>query len=238
MEQNNDIFRMPNWYPRFAANSLPATFVFLQEDEIEALKNGISGEPVDNLLYRLERAMDNFGYNRFVSVDTVSPTDTKRFESKRGAVRSARSAWKILCHSEKVRQAAKRGEVSAICVRPFRRMEPAREFRLFIKDGKLKGMSQYHLTRHFRRLEGVKESYWQKAEKFVRDIIWTLPVKTLVMDIYFTSDDEIFVIDLNPWGYPTEPLMLDTWERDWSNPVGIVLMPVPIPVSGNVNISF
>jgi hypothetical protein len=58
------------------------------------------------------------------------------------------------------------------------------------------------------------------------------------MDIYFTSAEEIMIIDLNPWGAPTEPLMLDTWERDWNEPTGIVLMPPPIQISGDVNISF
>lgn len=236
MEQNNDIFRMPNWYPRFAANSLPATFVFLQEDEIAALKNGISGEPVDNLLYRLERAMDNFGYNRFVSVDTVSPTDTKRFESKRGAVRSARSAWKILCHSEKVRQAAKRGEVSAICVRPFRRMEPAREFRLFIKDGKLKAMSQYWMTRHYARLQGTQTHYWEMAQKFIRNNSWALPAEDIVVDVYFTASEKILVMDLNPFGLPTEPLMLNTWDRDWTETTGIKIIPPPHLVRGDLNV--
>ena len=99
-------------------------------------------------------------------------------------------------------------------------------------------MSQYYLIRHFRRLEGIKEKLWEKAEKFVEEIIWHLPVKTLVMDIYFTSAEEIMIIDLNPWGAPTEPLMLDTWERDWNEPTGIVLMPPPIQISGDVNISF
>ena len=131
-----------------------------------------------------------------------------------------------------------RGEVEHICIRPFRRMNRTREFRLFIYEGKLSAMSQYYLIRHFRRLEKIKENFWLKAKQFVEEIIWLLPVKTLVMDIYFTSDDEIMIVDLNPWGEPTEPLMLNTWDRDWSTSAGIQLMPVPIPVSGDVNISF
>ena len=238
MDQNNAIFAMPNWYPRFAANSLPASFVFLQEDELDALKVGLSsGQAVDNLLPRLEQAMENFGYNRFISVDMVAPTDTKRFESKRGAVRSARSAWKILCHSEKVRHSAEQGNVTAICVRPFRRMEPAREFRLFIKDGKLKAMSQYWLIRHFARLPGVQERYWHLAEKFVKNNDWALPAKDIVMDIYFTSSEKILVMDLNPFGPPTDPLMLNTWERDWNETTGIKIIPPPHLIKGDLNVN-
>ena len=237
MEQNIDIYRMQNWYPKFAANSLPASFVILQEEEIEALKNGTSsGDVVDNLLPRLEQAMENFGYNRFISVDTVAPTDTKRFESKRGAVRSARSAWKILIRSEKIHQAALRGEVSAICIRPFRRMEPAREVRLFIKNGDLKAMSQYWLIRHFARLPGVQEHYWKLAKKFVKENAWALPAKDIVMDIYFTSSEKILVMDLNPFGPPTDPLMLNTWELDWSEAPGIKIIPPPHVVTGDLNV--
>jgi hypothetical protein len=117
-------------------------------------------------------------------------------------------------------------------------MNRPRESRLFIKDGKLNAMSQYHLIRHFRRLEGVNIKYWDMAKEFVDEISWNLPVKDIVMDIYFTSNQEIYIIDFNPWGSPTDPLMLNTWERDWSEEIGIVLMPVPMSIGGDVNISF
>ena len=240
---DKNFFKTPVWYPFLAGKTFITSFVKLRPESVKALADGVEkdNDPASAVALAvndLKEVLSSIPGNSFVFTDCCAPTDTERFLNKNGAVFSASSAWRILASSEKVRSSAAAGDVEYICVRPFRRMNRTREFRLFIYEGKLSAMSQYYLIRHFRRLEGVKESYWQKAEKFVRDIIWTLPVKTLVMDIYFTSDDEIFVIDLNPWGYPTEPLMLDTWERDWSNPAGIVLMPVPIPVSGNVNISF
>lgn len=117
-------------------------------------------------------------------------------------------------------------------------MNRTREFRLFIRDGKLNAMSQYHLIRHFRRLEGVRNSFWEQAADFVDRIAWLLPLKTLVMDIYFTSSGKILIIDLNPWGEPTDPLLLQSWERDWSVPAGIVLMDPPTRIYGDVNVSF
>ena len=54
-------------------------------------------------------------------------------------------------------------------------------------------------------------------------------------------DDDIgkkYFIDINKWGDPTDPLMLNTWERDWETQSGIILMPPPIKISGDVNISF
>ena len=72
----------------------------------------------------------------------------------------------------------------------------------------------------------------------MRGISWLLPVKTLVMDIYFTASGDILIIDLNPWGEPTDPLLLQSWERDWSVPAGIVLMDPPTRIYGDVNVSF
>ena len=94
------------------------------------------------------------------------------------------------------------------------------------------------LIRHFRRLEGVKQRFWEEAEAFVSGIAWLLPLKELVMDVYFTSEHRILIVDLNPWGAPTDPLLLNTWDRDWSQPLGITLMPPPFKITGDVNVSF
>lgn len=237
MDHVLDVCRIPSWYPRFSANSLPTSFVYLHANEIRAL---IAGEndttTVKSVVERLHLAMRNYGYNRFVTVDLAAPTDTPRFQFKRGAVRSAASAWRILTHSTKVRNSAIRGEVTAICIRPFRRMEQAREFRLFIKDGKLKAMSQYWLIRHFARLEGAKEHYWAMAFDFVEKNEWALPLRDLVMDVYFTASGKILVVDLNPFGPPTDPLMLNTWEQDWSIFPGIKIIPPPTVVKGSVEV--
>lgn len=235
-----ECYRLPNWYPRLAVHSFPTVFVMLQPEEIAVLKEGEKrGAAVKGLLPRLETAMSTFLYTRFVSVDLVAPTDTERFRLKRGAVRSARSAWNILAESEKVRQSAARGEVSCICIRPFRRMDVTREFRLFVRNGELKGMSQYWLIRHFARLEKRRKRYWELADSFVKANAWSLPMKDLVLDIYFTSAEEILVLDLNPWGDPTDPLMLNHWDRDWENlPGECRIVPPPHRLTGDINVSF
>ena len=58
------------------------------------------------------------------------------------------------------------------------------------------------------------------------------------MDVYFTSANEILILDFNPWGEPTAPLIMKTWDRDWSEEAGINLIPPPIKVGGDVNVSF
>ena len=239
MKEKNEHFRIQNWYPRLSVYSLPTNFMFLMDIEIQALQEGDTESGIaKGVIDRLASAMSKFPFTRFVGTDLVAPTDTIRFEEKRGAVCSATSAWYFLTQSAKVQNAARDGAVSAICVRPFRRMDNSREFRLFVKGGKLRAMSQYWMTRHYPRLEKVREKYWTLAVDFIDRNFWVLPEPDLVIDIYFTSKDEIIVIDLNPFGPPTDPLMLNTWDQDWQNTMGLKLIPHPTAISGDINVSF
>jgi hypothetical protein len=236
---NNDFCKMQNWYPALSANTFLTSFIKLQPEEVEALADGAIGGPIAyNVIKRLRQPMHYIPGNSFVSVDTCSPTDTERFKGKRGAVHSPESAWRFLALSKKVRQAAAKKEVSHICLRPFRRMNQTREFRLFIYKGELVAMSQYWLIRHFRRLEGIRDKLWNHTNAFFKSISWNLPADTFVMDIYITSSKKILIIDLNPWGGETDPLLLGRWDRDWGQKDGLVLMPPPTKIFGDVNVSF
>ena len=243
MNENN-FFRTPVWYPALAPYTWKTLFVKLRDEAVTLLASGLEDKNVmysdvaKQVMRDLSEPMGSIPGNAFAFVDNCAPTDTERFFNKGGAVYSPRSALFYLLCSKKVTTAAANGEVEYICLRPFRNITLAREFRLFVFEGKLSAMSQYHLIRHFRRLEGCKENYWKKAEKFVNKIKWRIPVDTFVMDIYITSDDEILIVDFNSWGGKTDPLMLRTWDRNWSEPAGIQLMAPPTEISGDVKVSF
>ena len=234
----------PGWYPRLGAYSLFTTFVAIP-DEARSYLGYADRENFENasgvnarMIEILRRPLEAFQGYVFVTVDHCAPTDTRRFVERYGAVHTPEQAWNILCASEKVRRSAAAGQVHTICIRQYHRMNVPREFRLFIRKGELSAMSQYHLVRHFRRLEGIRDRYWSIAENFVKLVGWMLPLDELVMDIYITKADQVRIVDLNPWGAPTDPLLLRSWDRDWSKPAGIVLMAPPAKLSGSVDVSF
>ena len=241
---DQDFCRLPVWYPTLAEWTFPTLFVRLREDAVKYLaadddaRAGFPEEMINEAKNELAKAMNKGFGMHFISVDCCSLTDTERFESKGGAVHSSESAWKYICASEKVRSDAKAGRVQHICIKPYRNITLAREFRLFVVNGKLAAMSQYNLLRHYFRLDGVKDEYLKLAEDFVAATAWKIPLEKVVIDIYITSSNKIMVVDLNPWGEPTDPLLLRTWERDWSVPAGICLMDLPRKISGDVNVSF
>ena len=239
-----DFWLLPKWYTQLAAHTFITTFVPIPKDALELLKEGAlddldEEERIDTMMIEeLRQPMAEIPGNCFLSVDSCAPTDTERFRIKGGSVYSPRSAWRILRESEKVRNAARAGLVTSICLRPFRNMTPAREFRLFIVDGKLRGMSQYHLVRHFRRLEKVKENLWNRCQLFINAKSWRLPPGNLVMDVYFTANyDRIMIVDLNPWGGDTDPKLFK-WTEDWQAGPGLRVMPPPTEITGDVSVSF
>jgi len=244
MSEVKDFLAIPGWYPRLGAYSAFTTFVTMPQEAVEYLgcsdRCAFEGGAELNLrmveLFR--RPLDAFSGYVFVSVDRCAPTDTVRFRERYGAVHRPEQIWDILCSSEKVHRSAAAGEVSCVCIRPYHRMNIPREFRLFVRNGALVAMSQYHLIRHFRRLDGVRDKYWSIAEQLIKQIGWLLPLPELVMDVYISSKGKIQIVDLNPWGPPTDPLLLRSWDRDWSTPVGLVLMDPPAKLSGKVDVSF
>ena len=240
MQNPGDIFRVQNYYQKFSHCSMPAVFVVLQPSEAAALAAGeTEGSTVEGVVRRMSDAMRNFSGKRFVSVDFCAPTDCPRYlSSKRGSVASAQSGWYSLVTSQKVRDMAAAGLVQCICIRAFRTFDVPREFRLFIKDGKLAAMSQRFLIRHFRRLEKRTEEYWNIAEEFVSSVRHLLPVPDLAVDIYITSRKKVIMLDINPWGEPTDPLMMASWNRDLSTPLGCLIVPPPHTISGDINVSF
>lgn len=227
------------WYPYLSLCTFPTLFVRLDENELHMLASG-NDSIKDNAktIARLNKAMRSFPGNCFVSADTTAPTDTERFRDKAGAIHSAESAWRVLSSSRKIREAAANGDFEFIAVRPFRRLGIPKEFRLFIHGRKLKAMSQLWLTRHFKRIEGVKDELWLAAQSFVNENFDNLPDENLTMDIYFTSHEGILVIDLNKWGEPTSPLLLNKWDINWNEERGILTIPPPLRISGDVNVSF
>ncbi len=221
-------YEVSSWYSTLADYTFPTTFVMLKDAELDLLAKGITDESeVNGIVSRISKAQNAFSGNTFVFADTVAPTDTERFSSKKGAVYSATSAWRNLTESEKIRTAAKNREFECLCIRPFRNMTHYREFRLFIYEGKLSLMSQYWQERYYHRLDAKKDLYWAKAEELVDEISWLLPSETIALDIYFTSKDQIILIDFNKWGKPTDPLLAQSWNIDWSNEHGIKILPQP-----------
>lgn len=225
------------WYSSVGDHTFPTVFIRLHEDEKQLLISGESSSEVkDKLSKRIDRAILSLPGACFVGLDTCAPDDSKIFK-RRKSHSSGKTAIDLLKSSEKISEALKSGSTDLLIVRPYRRMDKTREFRLFIYKKELKGMSQRNLERHFRRLDARRTEYWQKAEAFIQEISPFIEAADVVIDIYFTSDSQVLIVDFNVWG-ECNPLLFRKWDRDWSEPSGLKLIAEPIQMQGDVKVSF
>ncbi|MCM8534724.1 MAG: hypothetical protein NE334_02175 [Lentisphaeraceae bacterium] len=228
---------LSDWYTSLADFTFPTMFVRLHEDEKSLLISGESNSEIEEkLCKRLEKVITALPGACFIGADTVTPDDSPLFSRKKSHAH-AKTALELIKTSPKAQEEIKSGRSERIVVRPYRRMDKTREFRLFVFEGKLSGMSQRILERHFRRLEGRREDYWQKALSFTEEIVPFLDKKNVVIDIYFTSDGNVLIVDMNQWE-ECDPLLFRKWDRDWSEVSGLKLMSEPIKMQGDVKVSF
>lgn len=225
------------WYTSLGDYTFPTVFVKLAKSEKSVLTStSTDSNNLEALASRIDRVIASLPGACFVGLNTCSPDDASTFQRKKSHS-SGKTAINLLKNSSKIQTALSEDQDSTLAIRPYRRMDKTREFRLFIYDGKLSGMSQRHLIRHFRRLDSKREEYWNKASAFFEEISNLLQIENIVIDIYFTSDGKVLIVDMNKWG-ECDPLMFRKWDREWNEISGLKLMSEPIKLNGDVKVSF
>jgi len=232
------VFAISHWYAALGDCTFPTVFVRLSGAEIEALLGADpNADAARKSMARLDLAIQSLPGASFVGADVCAPTDSPQYRHGHG-LRSGRAAWELLAASPQVREAFRAQATQRFTVRPFRRMERTREFRMFIRQRRLVAMSQYHLDGYAARLHVRQAEIWSLAQAFAAEVTPWLPAENLVIDVYLTSDRRLLVVDLNPWGDPTNPLLLRGWDRDWSQDTGLRLIPKPVKMKGEISVSF
>jgi len=233
------------WYDSLGQFTFPTVFIALKPVEIIALLEGNNKEDTSEEVVRagekiresLSRAIRALPGNCFVGADVCAPVDSVYFPDST-KVSTGSEAWEILRSSNRVKEAFKEERTKRLTVRPYRKMNRIREFRLFFYERYLVAMSQMNLERHFARFAKRRDYLWNQAWILAEEINEYLPEDNLVVDIYFCSNGEILVVDMNKWGPPTDPLLLRSWDQDWRRQPGLKLIPPPANLGGDVSVSF
>ena len=227
------------WYTSLGNYTFPTVFIRLSQDEIKTVVNNEkSSKQTPALISKIQRVIEVLPGKSFIYADCCAPTDSTLFQKRVGAVNSGVVGWQVLTESAKVREAFRAGQSERICLHPYRRMAPTREFRMFIKDRELVGMSQLYLDRHHPKVEQRKNFIWRKARALVAEVVLFLPAADIAVDVYLTSGNELMIIDMNVWGPPTDSLLYRTWDCDWKKNMGLRLATKPVTLKGEVSVSF
>ncbi|TYK10216.1 cell division cycle protein 123-like protein [Cucumis melo var. makuwa] len=92
-------------------------------------------------------------------------------------------------------------------------LRPEMEFRCFVKNRNLIGISQREVTTFYPALVEKKERLREVIREFFIDHVKAnFELENYTFDVYVTRNESVKIVDFNPWGAFTLPLLFD-WEE-------------------------
>lgn len=117
-----------------------------------------------------------------------------------------------------------------LVLRKWQELNPAYEFRCFVKDGHLVGISQRHSDMYYKFIPEHRKDIVADIQAFFYHIVKdNFPDKCYCFDVYRRSQGKLLLLDFNPFGRVTDSLLY-SWEElegDDLLPTGDVEYPVP-----------
>lgn len=181
---------------------------------------------VSQLEDKLTKYIRRFPRGAFVKLGSRSPKDSWIGHKEGFCCHDGRKAIKLFNDSERINDdllaARYYGYLSYIAVREWIEIPAWAEFRGFIKDRKLVGLSQYnYLDRkaYPEIMENADSIQWAIQRKVDR-IADLLPLPDIVADFLYKVRvygneriNEVVLIELNPFDFWTDPCLFN-WNRD------------------------
>lgn len=89
-------------------------------------------------------------------------------------------------------------------------INPALEFRIFIRQGRIIGVSQRDLN-YYDYLEGLKPTFQELIDQFIESI--DVNMEKMIIDVYIPKPyNRVIIIDINPFSRKYDPLLY-TWNE-------------------------
>ena len=222
------MIKVSDWYTHLSIYTFPTIFIPIGGEERKML---ISHKYDDVLIKKLKNHIQRASQSIFgrysIKFDYFNIPDLPRY--------SFGDATKALKYISK-KPLLKNENVEKLLLQPFRRMSTEREFRLFVFNKKLVGMSQLYLHRYYKSLEKNKQFFLDKAFEFFEQIQNFLPYQNCCLDVYFTSQKKGIILNINEWEERNALLFTDWVEVDWKKEQGIRILHSPKEIKGDVTV--
>ncbi|KAG6932381.1 cell division cycle 123, partial [Chelydra serpentina] len=100
-----------------------------------------------------------------------------------------------------------------LVLRKWSELIPGAEFRCFVKENKLIGISQRDYTQYYEHISKQNDEICRCIQKFFKKHIqYKFLDEDFVFDVYRDSMSKVWLIDFNPFGEVTDSLLF-TWEE-------------------------
>lgn len=160
----------------------------------------------------------------FIKMVSRSPKDSYFGAKISLRCQNGQEALNLLCDSERIWDDTYlySPEFSCLALRQWMDMSSMLEFRLFAKEGKLQGASQYFYRDFLDGLVEHKDYFWERIREKFEEIKDYLPQDDLIVDMYWNGE-EMVVIECNPYDRDTDPCLFS-----WDSPIdGFKILEVP-----------
>lgn len=204
-----------NWNEALIKRSIPTIFFPLTAEERWdyfnlMFSNGETEEQqkvFKHFTGKIAPAFEVFTEGVFLRNDRRSPKDSESFFTKNGIVPalSPQQAVAFSLYSERtymdLKTAIDQDHLPVLVVRKWMEFEKEREFRCFVRDGNLIGISQYYHSEQYDRIVQDREKIQSHIEQFYGEIKEDLLLlgENIVFDVY-DGKDEMTLIETNPYG--------------------------------------
>jgi len=195
-----------NWSKEVVANSIPFERVPLGISTIEKI---LQVETVP--LHEIDPGFTHLThgwYPFFAKLNSRSAKDACEgpyysFPHMIAAFRQSLRTFEDLCHFHYL-------DCCEIVFRPWITIPKRDEWRMFVKDGELVGISQYHYFEVFEYEKRTERVVGWACEHIMKIINRSMPIKTYVCDVFITNDFPV-LIEINPWGL-SDPCLFESYQ--------------------------
>lgn len=169
------------------------------------------GERIDNII------KNNFPEGCFIKLGSRSPKDSWLINKNGMCCKDGKYAVALLFDSERIMDdlyiAEHNNYLPYIVLRKWINIDPWREFRCFVRDGELVGISQYFYQSYFPEIIENKEDIEKVIKDKVKAIRNLLPTDTVIVDFVYNDDKTTTIIEFNPYDIDTDPCLFN-WKQD------------------------
>lgn len=180
--------------------------------------SGDTEEKVNELRVKIDNLIKtNFPDGCFIKLGSRSPKDSWLIRKNGMCCKDGQYAMSLLFDSERIMDdlyiASANNYLPHVVLRKWVNIDPWREFRCFIRNKELVGISQYFYKTYYPQIIKNKDNIEKVIKDKVQAIRNLLPVDTVIVDFIYNDDKTATIIEFNPYDIFTDPCLFD-WKKD------------------------
>ena len=192
---------------------------------------------LSELTVRIEDAIKTLGGSVLPKLNWSAPRDASWINGGTLKCQSAGDVYLLLQASDFCQHDLLQEQPLQLVLRKWSQLNPSREFRCFVQNDVLRGVSQREHTQHFAYLASLKEDLHELVEDFFETEIQGKfaggKVASYVFDVYVDKQERVWLVDYNVWGSTTDSLLFEWDELHQEGDAEFRIVETPLEVHSN-----